>query len=98
MAQAFDIAIRRARLRREGDGQTEIRIKDGRIAELATRLDGQGAIEIDTRGNLVTESFVNPRLHPCKVFTTPMMEEDALKSYQSEVMGKAMAAQGLKKV
>jgi cytosine deaminase len=92
MSQAFDIAIRRARLRRQGDRQTEIGIKDGRIAELATRLDGQGAIEIDARGNLVTESFVNPHLHLCKVFTLPMVEEDALKSYQSEAMGKAMAA------
>jgi cytosine/adenosine deaminase-related metal-dependent hydrolase len=61
------------------------------IAELATRLDGQGVIEIDARGNLVTESFVNPHLHLCEVFTLPMVEEDALKSYQREVMGKAMA-------
>ena len=48
-------------------------------------------MEIDARGNLVTESFVNPHLHLCKVWTLPMMEEEALKSYQGEAMGKAMA-------
>ncbi len=39
----------------------------------------------------MTESFVNPHLHLCKVWTLPMMEEEALKSYQGEAMGKAMA-------
>ena len=92
MAHAFDIAIRRARLRRQGDGLVEIGIRDGRIVTIAERLDGKGSAEIDARGNLVTESSVNPHLHLCKVWTLPMMEEEALKSYQSEAMGKAMAA------
>jgi cytosine/creatinine deaminase len=38
----------------------------------------------------VTESFVNPHLHLCKVWTLPMMEEEALKTYQGEAMGNAM--------
>jgi cytosine deaminase len=91
MTQAFDLAIRRARLRRPGDKLAEIGIKDGRIAAIAERLDGEAATEIDARGNLVTESYVNPHLHLCKVWTLPMMEEEALKTYQGEAMGKAMA-------
>ena len=91
MGQAFDIAIRRARLRGRGDRLAEIGIHDGRIVAIAERFDGKAAMEIDARGNLVTESYVNPHLHLCKVWTLPMMEEEALKTYQGESMGKAMA-------
>jgi cytosine/creatinine deaminase len=92
MAQELDIAIRRARLRHHEGGLVEIGIKDGRIAAIGERLAGAAATEIDARGNLVSESFVNPHLHLCKVWTLPMMEEEALKSYQGEAMGKAMSA------
>src|SRR3984957_13199332 len=88
--QAFDIVIRHGRLRGAA-GHADIGIEDGRIAAIAPRLDAAGAVEIHARGNLVTESFVNPHLHLCKVWTLPMMEEEALKSYQSDAMGKAMA-------
>jgi hypothetical protein len=54
-----------------------------------TRLDGR------PRGNLVTESYVNPHLHLCKVWTLPMMEEEALKTCQGAAVGKAMAGQPL---
>ncbi|MGO9786392.1 MAG: amidohydrolase family protein [Stellaceae bacterium] len=91
VGQAFDIAIRQARLRGPGDTCAEIGIRDGRIVAIAERLDGKGAMEIDARGNLVTESYVNPHLHLCKVWTLPIMEEEALKAYQGEDMGKALA-------
>ncbi|MGO9629557.1 MAG: amidohydrolase family protein [Xanthobacteraceae bacterium] len=91
MAQAFDIAIRRARLRGSALQHAEIGIKDGRIAAIAPQIDGKGATEIDAGGNLVTESYVNPHLHLCKVWTLPMMEEEALKAYQGEGMGKALS-------
>jgi cytosine/creatinine deaminase len=92
MTHMFDIAIRRARLRGAAHGQyAEIGIKDGRISAIAPRLDGAGAAEIDARGYLVTESFVNPHLHLCKVWTLPMMEEEALRAYQGEGMGKALS-------
>ena len=91
MVEAFDIAIRRARLRGRDGQLAEIGIKDGRIMEIAERLASKAATEIDARGNLVTESFVNPHLHLCKVWTLPMMEEEALKTYQGEAMGKALA-------
>ncbi len=91
MDQPFDIAIRRARLRGRGDRLAEIGIKQGRIVAIGENLERRGTLEIDARGNLVTELFVNPHLHLCKVWTLPMMEEEALKSYQGEAMGKAMA-------
>jgi cytosine/creatinine deaminase len=90
MAEAFDIAIRRARLR-GSDEHAEIGIKDGRIAAIAARLDGKGATEIDARNNLVTDSFVNPHLHLRKVWTLPMMEEEALQAYQADGMSKALS-------
>ena len=88
---AFDLAIRCARLRGSAYRYADIGIKDGRIAAIAPRLDGSAAAEIDARGNLVTESFVNPHLHLCKVWTLPMMEEEALRAYQGEGMGKALS-------
>src|SRR5271170_7691294 len=91
MAQDFDILIRRARLRGPSPGLCEIGITDGRIAAIADRLDARGGTEIDAGGNLVTESYVNPHLHLCKVWTLPMMEEQALKAYQGEQMAKALA-------
>jgi cytosine/creatinine deaminase len=91
MSKAFDIAIRRARLRGQSAGLAEIGIRDGRVATVATRLDGEAETEIDAACNLVTESFVNPHLHLCKVWTLPMMEEEALKAYQSDGMARAMA-------
>jgi cytosine deaminase len=45
---------------------------------------------IDAQGNLVTESFVNPHLHLCKVYTRQMMDDEALTGYHAEGMGKAM--------
>ena len=92
MAPAFDIAIRRARLRGATDTDAEIGIKAGRIAAIAVRLDGKGATEVDAGGNLVTESFVNPHLHLCKVWTLPMMEEEALRAYQADGMAKALSS------
>jgi cytosine deaminase len=91
MDHAFDIAIRRARLLGAADEFAEIGIKDRRIAAIAPRLDGTAATEIDAGGNLVTESYVNPHLHLCKVWTLPMMEEEALQAYQGDGMGKALS-------
>src|SRR6516164_4356783 len=93
MTEAFDIAIRHARLRGSAHGQhADIGIRDGRIAAIAPRLDGAGATEIDARGHLVTESFVNPHLHLCKVWTLPMMEEEALRAYQAKAWARRFRA------
>ena len=54
MSREFDIAIRRARLRRNGDRLIEIGIRDGHIVAITESLDAEGTKEIDARGNLVT--------------------------------------------
>ena len=88
----FDILIRRAKLRGRSGGLFDIGIADGRITAIEERIEGRAEKEIDAQGNLVTESFVNPHLHLCKVYTLQMMDEEALKDYHGEGMGKAMTA------
>jgi cytosine deaminase len=73
----FDIVIRRARLRGRGDALHDIAVRAGRVAALGERVDGTAPTEIDARGGLATESFVNPHLHLCKVYTLPMMDDQA---------------------
>lgn len=92
MTKQFDIVIRRARLRSQPDRLFEISIAGGRITAIEEHIDGSAEIEIDAQGNLVTESFANPHLHLCKVYTLQMMDEEALKDYHAEGMGKAMTA------
>ena len=68
-----DICVRNARLRRHGDALVDIAIAGGRIVALGPALDVAAREEIDAGGNLVTESYVNPHLHLCKVWTLPVM-------------------------
>lgn len=68
----------------------DIAITGGRIVSLEANLAGDAEIVIDAQGHLVTESFVNPHLHLCKVYTRQMMDEEALTDYHAEGMGKAM--------
>ena len=89
MPRHFDILIQHAQLR--GTSQTvDIGIENGSITALADGLVGESELTIDAQGNLVTESFVNPHLHLCKVYTRQMMDEEALTGYHAEGMGKAM--------
>ena len=98
MAERHDILIKRARLRGRPDDLFEIGISGGIIVGIERQAGGaaagtwRGEVEIDARGNLVTESFTNPHLHLCKVYTLQMMDEDALRAYHGADMGKAMTA------
>ena len=87
-----DLCIRRARLRHKGDELFDIAIDDGRITDIGNALAVRGKDEIDAEGSLVTESFVNPHLHLCKVWTLPMLGDGALTAYHGSDMGKALAA------
>ncbi len=89
---AYDIIIRRSRLRGRGSTLYDIAITDGRIVAIEERVIDRAAAEIDARGNLVTESFVNPHLHLCKVYTLERLGEAALQAYHGEGMGAAMQA------
>ncbi len=87
----FDILIKNAKLRKK-EGLFFIGIKDGKIEKISTEVSENGKVEIDAEGKLVTESFINPHLHLCKVYTFMMMEQEALKDYHGKDMGKAMTA------
>jgi cytosine deaminase len=87
----IELIIRNAQLRKR-KGQLDIAISAGKINKIQARIKARGKKEIDAKGMLVTESFVNPHLHLCKVYTLEMMTEEALKAYHGEGMGKAMSA------
>lgn len=92
MAEQLDILIKRAQLRGRPGQLFEIGIAGGRVALIQDHAGGAATFEIDAQGNLVTESFANPHLHLCKVYTLQMMDEGALKDYHGADMGKAMTA------
>jgi cytosine/creatinine deaminase len=89
---SFNIIIRNARLRGNKAALADIGIVDGKIAAIEERIHAAAETEIDACGHLATESFVNPHLHLCKVYTLAMMDEEALKDYHGSDMGKAMTA------
>ena len=67
----LDLLIQNARLRGQ-DSPVAIGIADGRIASIG-EVRGEADLVLDAGGNLVTETFVNPHLHLCKVYTRQMM-------------------------
>ena len=87
-----DICIRNARLRRTPDALADVAIAEGRIAAIGPDLALTAREDIDAGGRLVTESFVNPHLHLCKVWTLQMMAEDALTNYHAEGMANSLSA------
>ena len=88
----FDILIRGGALRGQAGQLFDIGVAGGKIAAIQPKIDGAGEIEIEAGGSLVSESFANPHLHLCKVYTLQMMDEEALKDYHGADMGKAMTA------
>lgn len=87
----MDIIIRNAKTR-SSDALVDIAIDRGQIVDIAAEIQASAPTEIDAGARLVTESFANPHLHLCKVYTLQMMDEEALKDYHGEGMGKAMTA------
>ena len=63
----YDVVIRAGTVY-DGSGATpytaDIAVKGDRIAAIAPRLDGRGAIEIDARGKAVSPGFINMLAHP----------------------------------
>ena len=53
------LIIRNALTRKTGNDLVEIKIVDGKINEISTKVSDKGDEEIDAKGMLVTESFVN---------------------------------------
>ncbi len=92
MTHSLDILVRRARLREYPDRLMDIGISSGRIAMIEGEVTLDALNEIDAGENLVTESYVNPHLHLCKVYTLGQMDEKALEDYHGADMGRAMTA------
>ncbi|KAB7744229.1 amidohydrolase family protein [Nostocoides sp. F2B08] len=90
-----DLLIRNARL---VDGRVvSIDIRDGRYARIADASDvrtpeQEAADVLDADGRLVTESFVNGHMHLEKVYTLPMVGDEALGAYTAGSMGGAMTS------
>lgn len=87
----MDLIIRNAKLRRQ-KALVDIGIDDGKIVKIQNKIGGKAKKVINAGGRLVTESFCNPHLHLCKVYTFEMLGEAALSAYHGESMGQAMTA------
>jgi len=92
MSGMADILIRNARLQGCGDVLADITISDGVILKIGPRLDIDARSTMDAGEKLVTPSYVNPHLHLCKVWTSPMLSEAALEAYHSAGMSEAAKA------
>jgi cytosine deaminase len=92
MATQFELIIKNAALRNDHESTADIGISGGIIQAIQKDLAAEAGQVIDAAGNLVTESFVNPHLHLCKVYTLQMMDDESLTAYQGADMGKAMNA------
>jgi cytosine deaminase len=92
MNPALDVLVRRATLRGNPGAFRDIGIAEGRIVTIEPTITTAAAREIDAAGMLVTESFVNPHLHLCKVYTLQIQDDAALQAYQGGSMGHAMGA------
>jgi len=92
MQSEYELIIRQAQLRGAPAKLVDIGIRAGKIAAVQEKIEAQAPVDLQAAGNLVTESFVNPHMHLCKVYTLQMMDEEALSTYQSGDMGKSMTA------
>jgi cytosine deaminase len=86
----YDVVIKNAKTRKDPANMVDIGIQGETIAKIGSNLSG--TTEIDAKGKLVTESFVNGHLHLCKVYTLKMMGDEALDAYTDGTMGGAMTA------
>lgn len=90
MSSKYEIVIRRARLRRNPEALVDIGISGGKITAIEAQLNAGSAADLDAQAGLVSESFVNPHLHLCKVYTREMLDDQLLTGYHAAGMGKAM--------
>ncbi len=87
--QRYDLVIDNAR---RTDGSVgSIGVRAGRYVAIRGA-PGAALTRLDVEGRLVTESFVNAHLHLDKVYTLPMVRDDALDAYTTSDMGGAMTA------
>ncbi len=85
------MVVRNARIRSLRGKTVDIGVRNGVIVRISREL-GKGETELDANGKMVTESFVNPHIHMCKVYTLQMVGEEVIKSYQTPGMSDSMKA------
>ncbi len=91
MNDLFDLVVADVRLRGRPDDRVNVAVRAGRIAAItADRLRGRE--ELDGGGCLLTPSFVDAHLHLCKVYTLPMIGDEAIRRYATGAMEHAGAA------
>ena len=75
----FDLVLRDVRLAdaRPGEPSTDIGVKDGRIAAIATRLGGSAREEVQGGGRLVSAGFVETHIHLDKSCILARCESEA---------------------
>lgn len=79
------------RLRDRPGERLNVAVRDGRIAAI-TPDPLRGRTEIRGEGNLLAPSFVDAHLHLCKVYTLPMIGDEAIRRYAAGAMERAGAA------
>ena len=84
------LIIRNALTRKTGKDLVDIFIKDGKIAEIKSNISDKAENEIDAKGCLVTESFVNGHLHLDKVYTLDRAGQKAIEEYNEGEMSNAL--------
>jgi len=92
MTEPFEVLVQNARIRPYNHETVDIGISQGHIVAIDAHLEGTAEVVINADGCLVTESFVNPHLHLCKVYSLELQDEKALKAYHADGMGSAMSA------
>lgn len=91
MDDLFDLAIADVRLRGRPEERLNVAVRDGSIAAITPdRL--RARTELDGEGNLLSPSFVDAHLHLCKVYTLPMIGDEAIRRYAAGAMEQAGAA------
>ena len=86
------LIIRNALTRKTGNDLVEIKIVDGKINEISTKVSDKVDEEIDAKGMLVTESFVNGHLHLDKVYTLDRAGQRAIEEYNNGGMSNALSS------
>lgn len=87
-----DLIIRNALTRKNGDDLVDIVIKDGKVSKISAKISDKGNEEIDAKGNLVTESFINGHLHLDKVYTLDRAGQKAIEEYNEGGMSNALSS------
>jgi len=92
MNSQLDLIIRNARLRGDVSHSIDIGIIGNKITSIESNIRSIGKLEINANRGIVTESFVNPHLHLCKVWTLGLMDGSTLDAYQGSGMSNAAIA------